>query len=405
MRQEPRAAGGTPVLRELTTLDVLGAVRSAPTDTVRVTDLAEATGLTRPTVRQAVGDLMARDWLVPAAPDATARNVGRPAARYTFHSRRRPVLGLDIGPHRVTASVADLRGTVLASARQRVERAEASDVLAAVDRVLDEATRSAALTPSDLVQVTAGSPGLIDPDTGTIRLAPSVEGWTAVRITDHLRASANCPVHVENDANLAALAVARSLGDPTATVLAVQWGERVGAGLIISGRLHRGASCAAGEIGFVTGETDERTLEARIGAAALAAAAGSAADADPGSPLARRLLAGDDPVAALFASAAAHEEPAYGITDEAARILARAIGPLVLALDPTTVVIGGGVSRAGEVLLDAVRRQLRPLLLTKPAFALSPLGGDAVVTGAVQLAVDQVWERELAARAPRSAGT
>jgi predicted NBD/HSP70 family sugar kinase len=71
------------------------------------------------------------------------------------------------------------------------------------------------------------------------------------------------------------------------------------------------------------------------------------------------------------------------------------LAPAVLVLDPTAVVIGGGVARAGAVLLDAIADQLRLLTLNHPKLELSALAEDAVVTGAMRMALDEVWQRKL----------
>ncbi|MEV4087951.1 MarR family transcriptional regulator, partial [Nonomuraea fuscirosea] len=113
--QEERPPG-TPVLRRMNRAAVLDAIRRQAPEPVRVAELARLTELTRPTVAQAVEDLLAAGWLRQHAPRPAA--VGRPATRFSLNGRAAPVLGLDVGPHTVAAAVADLAGERLAEVRR-----------------------------------------------------------------------------------------------------------------------------------------------------------------------------------------------------------------------------------------------------------------------------------------------
>ncbi|MEW1847927.1 MarR family transcriptional regulator, partial [Nonomuraea angiospora] len=116
---EERPAG-TPVLRRMNRAAVLDAVRRRAPEPVRVAELVRLTELTRPTVAQAVEDLLAAGWLRQVAPEQAT--VGRPATRFSLNGRAAPVLALDVGPHTVTVGIADLAGERLATIRRPVGR-------------------------------------------------------------------------------------------------------------------------------------------------------------------------------------------------------------------------------------------------------------------------------------------
>lgn len=377
---------GTPVLRRINTGAVLTAVRELAPQPARLAEIVERTGLTRPTVAQAVDALLAAGLLRQHDPETTPGLGGRPAVRVSLHDRAAPVLGLDVGPHTVSAGIANLAGERLAVVRRKVTRRGARGLLRIVADTTSEALDAAGLDAGGVTMVAAGTPGLVDPETGRVLLAPSVPGWTRVNLAEHLGERFSCPVRIDNDANLAALAVA-SRRHPSGTLLVVQWGERLGAGIVIDGRLHRGAG-AAGEIGFirppgdtVDDEDGRGPLERRIGAEAIAE------------------LAGRPDGAAVFAAAADGDPAATAAVDEVAATFARSIAPALLALAPHTVVIVGGVARAGDVLLSAVARHLEPLTLSPPALELSELAEDTVLTGALQLAQEESWQRVTASLA------
>jgi predicted NBD/HSP70 family sugar kinase len=380
---------GTPVLRRLNTASVLRAVRSRAPGSVRLTELVTLTGLTRPTVGQAVEDLVEAGWLQHDHPAAASRKGGRPAVRVSLRGRAAPVFGLDVGPHTVSAGIDDLAGRRLAAVRRSVGGNKAGCLLTVVDAVIERALTEAEVDAAEIAAVVVATPGIVD--AGRILLAPSVPGWTSVNLPDHLRDRFHCPVQVENDANLAALAVA---SEHAGTLLAVQWGERLGAGVVIDGRLHRGTG-AAGEIGFIrpagrVPDTDDGRgpLERAIGAEAITERARLAARTHPSSA-----LRGVPDAAAVFAAAAAGDAVAERLVDDVAGVFAQAIAPAVLVLAPDAIVIGGGVARAGSVLVTAITRHLNDLTLTPPAVEISGLAEDTVLTGALRLALDEVWHR------------
>jgi predicted NBD/HSP70 family sugar kinase len=394
------AASGSHVLRRLNTATVLDAVRLAAPQPLRISELASTTGLARPTVAQAVDDLVEDGWLVQHSAPSTSRGVGRPAARYSLAATAAPVVGIDVGARSVTVAVADLTGAQLAMVRHTGRPSGAEKILRTIESVLHEALAQAGVEAGQVAAMTVGSPGLVDARRDTITLAPGVPGWSSVHLVEHLRTIVECDVRLENDANLAALGISATR-DEAQTLLAVQWGERIGSGIIIDGRLHRGRSGAAGEIGFVTPPGQRRRidadqkgpLEVLIGAEGIAERAARAAAEHPTSDLSRRLDEAENGAraAAVFEAAAAGDEVAAAVVNDVAEIFACAVAPVVLAIDPDAVVIGGGIARAGKQLPDAIERHLKELTLTTPSVELSPLAQDSVVTGALHVALADVW--------------
>ncbi|TYC23381.1 ROK family protein [Micromonospora sp. MP36] len=386
---------GTPVLRRINRAAVLDAFRQSAPDPVRLAELTRMTALTRPTVTQAVEDLLAAGWLQQHAPEPSA--VGRPATRFSLNGRAAPVLGLDVGPHTVAAGVADLAGERLGVVHRTVRRPGARQLLEVVDEAISEALSAAVVSADQIAAVTAATPGIVEATSGRVLFAPSVPGWSAIDLVDRMRQRFTCPVMVDNDANLAALAVAHE-HTGSGTLLAVHWGERLGAGVVIDGRLHRGAG-AAGEIGFIrpVGDLPDDTgdgrgpLERAIGAEAITDLARRYAAEHPESSLGSLST---DP-ATVFRAAADGDLCAHHVVDRIAFVFAQAIAPCVLVLSPHTMVISGGIARAGSVLRDAVARHLDRLTLTSLNVELSGLAEETVLTGALRMALDEVWRSRL----------
>ncbi|QKW18318.1 ROK family protein [Kitasatospora sp. NA04385] len=388
-------AGGPALLRRLNTAAVLRAIRDAGAP-VRIAELVEAARLTRPTVKQALGDLLSTGWIAEDR-DPSRAGPGRPAVRYALAPRAMPVLGVDLGPHRLSVAVGDLTGDQLALVRRRTDP---DDVLGCLDEAIDTALARAGLSITDVCEIVAACPGIVDSERGSLRFAPSLPG--PPDLVDHLRARAGCPVRLENDANMAALVCAA--GHPGQTLVVVHWGERLGAGIVVGGKLLRGANSAAGEIGVAPTGGDRITfdrqgrgpLEREIGARGIVALARTAALADTSS----RLAAGPLTPEAVFEAAAAGDRAAAAVVETVARTFMTVLAPILLALDPDQLIIGGGLARAGEALLEALRPQLELMTLSPPALRLSPLAEQGTLAGAVQLARDEVWRRCLAEPTP-----
>ncbi|TDU88841.1 putative NBD/HSP70 family sugar kinase [Kribbella voronezhensis] len=358
-------------LRRLTHVSTLRTLRSA--GAVTVAQLARAAGLSRPTVVSQLEELLSQG-LVEEEPPAASGSLGRPAKRFRFRARAGFVAGIDIGAHTVRAALADLAGEVVASTRMTVdESASAADRLDVGRAALTEVLGTAEVAGTHVVAATVGTPGVVSP-TGRVEISVLPQ-WSGIDLGRRLGSVLSCQVRVENDANLAAVAEHwRGAAREADNVLYVLAGMRTGAGLIINGALHRGRAGLAGEIGAldILG-WDEAPRN-------LIRAAGDPADAEHAAQR-------------LFAAAADGDRAAVEAVEAFARLLAQGIAAIVLTVDPEIVVIGGGVSLAGDSLLTPLRAQVESLSLGAPPMRLSELGGDAVVLGALRLALDDVDAR------------
>ncbi len=406
-RSAPEPARGPHVLRRINTAAVLQALRA--NSPARLADLMQATKLSRPAVTRAVADLREVGLAVDVQEPAE-QGRGRPAQLVRFCAEVGHVVGVDVGSHKILAKVADLSGEVRSSRQLTFpEPATGSGLLTSLRSTLADVLADAGLTPEDVWAVVIGAPGIVDPLSGEVVLAPSIPGWARQPVLTELRAAFPCPVLMENDINLAVQAE-RWCGAAQGrdSLVFVHWGARIGTGIIIDGRPYRGAAAAAGEIGFadvfsppdappsmaVDPARDLGPFEQMVGTRAileLAAAHRVRAAIPPQAT--DEAGARQDAVAAVFAAAAGGDPAALRVVDLVADRFARGLAVLLLVLDPGEVIIGGGVSRAGEPLLTAIERHLRPRVLTQPRLTLSDLGGDAVALGAVRRALDDVEDR------------
>jgi predicted NBD/HSP70 family sugar kinase len=412
---EASAHGGPPLLRQINSAHVVATLRG--TGPLSLSDLAARTGLSRPTVGQVVDQLQASGllaWVEPGqaqragqdGPDQRSGRSGRPARLVRFRAEAAYVVGIDIGRHKALVTVADLAGSIVARHREDASGASSSaDLLAVLRTAARGALAAAGIRRTDVASVAAGTPGLVDWPRGAVMLAPGLPGWK-IELARELRRSFRCPVQVENDANLAALAERRhGLARDAHTLVFIYWGERVGAGVLIGDRLHRGAANAAGEIGFLALDPGTTAAPDQFGRGPFERMVGAEAIVEVGRSAAARhggVLAGLDGTdargaEAVFAAAAQGDAAAVEAVHTIARRFARGLAPVLLVLDPDLVVIGAGVSRAGSVLLAAIEDSVGPLTLVPPRLELSRLGDEAVALGAVELALADAETRLLPA--------
>lgn len=378
-----RLTGGDPsLLRRINSAVVLHALRDAQTPSL--TELVQSTGLSRPTVEGVIEGLTDSGLVVEAPADpGDVRKQGRPARRFRFHAEAGHVLGVEVGAHQVRAVLSDLGGLMVGShAHDVAENAPAEERLERIRGTVAELLRKAGVARSTLWAVGVGSPGIIQAD-GVVRLSTALPGWTALPLGERLGRSFRCPVLVENDANLAAVAEHwKGAATGTDDVVFVLAGLSPGAGALIGGRLHRGFMGAAGEIGALHLLGREATPEHLL-----------STTGEPLHPL-------DEPaVARVFARAKDGDAQAREALDRFLRRLVHDVAALVLAIDPELVVVGGWAAGLDDVL-EPLREQLARYCLLPPKVTLSALGQEAVATGALRLALDHVEEQLFAVARP-----
>ncbi|MFD3512989.1 ROK family protein [Streptomyces sp. NPDC058657] len=374
-----RLTGGDPsLLRRINSAVVLHALRGAgATDSPTLTDLTRITGLSRPTVEGVVEGLMEAGLVVgSAAEEGGAKRQGRPARRFRFRAEAGHLLGIEIGPHRISALLSGLDGRIAgAGSREVSESADADDRLERVRQVVADVLRRTGVARSSLRAVGVGSPGIVEAD-GTVRLGTALPGWTGLPLGERLRRSFRCPVLVENDANAAAVAEHwKGVGQDTDDLVFVLAGLSPGAGALIGGRLHRGFGGAAGEIGALHLLGREARPEKLL-----------STTGEPLHPL------DEQAVAVVFAEAKRGDVQAQAAVDRFIQRLVHDVAALALALDPELVVIGGWAAGIDGVL-DPLRGELERYCLRPPRVALSLLGEASVATGALRLALDHVEEQ------------
>ena len=348
------------LLKRLNEREVLETIRAgAP---ISRAEISRRAGISKPTVSLALQSLL-QSGLVREAergPDGP----GYGAVYFEPVPEAALVLGLDLGARFVRGAICDLVGQV--RARQDVELgvADAAGAVEAISRLRATLLETAGLD-ADLVDgVVVGVPGVVEPETGVLRLAENVADLEGRRFADELQDALDLPVTLENDINLAALGeqwqgVARGVDD----FVFLSVGTGMGAGVVLGGELHRGRHGAAGEIDF--------------------ALAGLGLEVDPSAPGVETLAQGLADARAVFEAARDGDEAARTVVEEVARRIALHIAAVAAVADVSLVVLGGGIGTNGDLLLRPVSRLLAEWLPYPPRVEVSTLGEAAILTGAL----------------------
>ncbi|GAA0380514.1 transcriptional regulator [Acrocarpospora corrugata] len=368
-------------------------------------DVADATGLHRATVSSLMAELIERG-LVRELGTARAGAIGRPRRAVALDGSHVGALGMEINVDYIAVHGIDLGGRVL------VERRIGFDAMGeGPDRSLVELGRVARKAIAEMRRAGAAPggivvavPGLVDIGPGVVTLAPNL-GWDDLPLAERLRAELGgfrAPVGVDNDANLSALAEFTSgvaAGTPDMVYLTGEVG--VGGGIMVGGRLLRGADGFSGEVGHLPVNPAGRRCgcgrtgcwETKVGLAALVRAAtperayelGAAASPDPEvrmKEISRALAAGEPRTLAAVA--------------EVGRWLGLGGSILVNLFNPRVIVIGGYFARLAERLIPPAQAELERLVVAGPAarcrFLASNLGFGAASRGAASMVVDHIMD-------------
>jgi len=404
-------AASPPLLRRLNSALVLDLIRSR--GPLSRTDLAALAGLSKPTVNEVVELLKAAGYVSEsaAAPGGGPRRPGRPARLLRFRADLGHVLGIDIGADKVLALVSDLSGSIVGSHRRATGgdgRPRRAALLRDVRAAAAAALRAGSVKRDSLTSVGVGTPGVVDPTSGRVTLAPQIEGWEGIELAREIGRSFPCPVVVDNEVHLSLLAERwRGAARGVDNAFYVQLGVGIGGGILIGGELYRGADGAAGEIGYLPfgGDEDASKLgpgpfERSAGAHGFASLGRAAASGADGALLSE--LAGGDPGAVtaetVFAAARRADPAAARVVSTLVERIARGVAAGVAVLNPEAVIVGGGISQAGPALLEPLERRVRELVPLPPPLVASALADEATALGAVRAAIEVADERLFAFR-------
>jgi predicted NBD/HSP70 family sugar kinase len=369
--------------------EVLSLFRDVPAGLTKA-DVMRETGLSRTTVNLRIDGLVTAGLLVPAE---EARTRGRPAGQFVVNRDRGVLLVADLGATGVRTALCDLAGNVCA------EREAPADVTVGPEPVLGQidglfAEMLAEKPGADVLGVGLDVPGPVDFATGRVVSPPIMTGWDRYDIPGWFTARYDAPVLVDKDVNAMAVAEHRLRHADVEHLLMVKAGTGIGTGLIASGRVHRGADGAAGDVGHIQVTVDdvETPPQCRCGnAGCVEAYAGGWALVRDLRAEGRDVQTVDDVVRLVRSG----DLLAVRLARRAARILGGAIADAVNMFNPRVIAVGGQLAHTDEQLFAGIRevvyRRSLPLATRNLQIVRSELDPHAGVLGLAQLLVDGIY--------------
>ncbi|MGN6126576.1 MAG: ROK family protein, partial [Humibacter sp.] len=333
----------------------------------------------QPTVFATLANLEQAGLVRPSG--QSEEQTGRPALVFEANPAAGTVLAVDLGRDQVRIVIADLLGRQLSRHDQANGARSAKSLVAAVARGAEQAAASADLDLADITCAVIGSPGVYRAQSGDIVYAAQMPGWQNPRLAVLLDEQLGVPFIIENDVNLAALSeYSEGAGAGMNPFAYLHIGTGVGMGVVIDGELYRGASGAAGEVGFlpllgapgaVPHDLGRGMLEEQLGIDAVVGYAKEEGLAGPLTP------------AKVYAAALGGSEPAIRAVRRQGEALARLLATIAATLDPESIVVGGELGQQLEVFGEQLMSRVAELTPLHPRLAPSMLGSDATIRGAV----------------------
>lgn len=365
------------------------------------TEIARRCKISKPTVSEIVNRLLKGGFLAHVGESESTSRGGRKRELLRFNPHAGYVVGIDIRRTECIVAVTDLNANVLATeAFEHTVQTSSDSVLKDIAKAIEHLLIGKKRFSEKCVGIGIGLPGLIDHTTGVVKLADTLRGWEGVDLRSYFRRKFDVPVYVDNDVKTRTLAeflfgAGRHVNDQV-----FLWvGEGIGVGIIIDGKLHRGITESAGEIGY---------NELRFGSSGkelfplLYDGQRDYGDILANSEIVRRYRANAKNVRNASIDSILHgaqngESLAVDLMDEAVLLISILCINLINTLNPQLLVLGGQMMESGTFVLDRVRRRVREDLLSVPAEAVTVVTSqlnkhDGVVLGSVGLVLYDLFK-------------
>ncbi|WP_186575789.1 ROK family glucokinase [Aquibacillus kalidii] len=305
------------------------------------------------------------------------------------------LIGVDIGGTTVKIALMDLEGLMIDKweVPTRLEE-QGRHVPDDIWNSIEEKLKVNKIDKDSLLGIGAGAPGFIEPATGIVTVAVNI-GWKNFDLRGKLAELSGLPVYVDNDANIAAIGENwKGSGKQAENIIAVTLGTGVGGGIIVNGNIVNGVNGTAGEIGHIMVDPGgapcncgrNGCLETVASATGIVRQALEAINQNPDSLLTKKYKQNDSLTSKdVFDAVEEGDQLAQDIINRVTDVLGLAIANTATAINPSMVVIGGGVSKAGESLLKPLKlafdKYSLPRISEACRFAFAQLGNDAGVYG------------------------
>jgi len=377
-------------IQTITAADMKGINRSAILELIRRSGpisrsaIAEQLQVSLPTVMRCVDELRIEGLVRPTGQKQWSG--GRKRALVEFNASEHLVIGIDLGGTKLYGAVADLAGNILYEATVQHHQTQGEDSLALLVSLINDLLGDANQRHCHVLGIGIGVPGVVYPETGHVGLAPSLD-WYDFPLKARLAEHFTLPIELENDVNLAALGELwfGSCANSSNLVL-IAIGTGIGAGIVINGMVYPGVHQMAGEIGYFLPDCSHLGQDySGFGALEQLASGSGVAERGRKALQGQRSAEGLEELTAedVFEAARRKEPWAVEVLAETIDYLALAIGAITLTHDPDVILLGGGVARSADLLIEPILARLKGAIPILPRLEASTLGYRAAVLGTI----------------------
>lgn len=346
--------------------------------------IAQRLDVSLPTVMRIVDTLMEEGFIRQHGSKEWSGGRKRPLLE--FNPQGRLILGVDMGGTKMYGALSDLGGNILDEVNVGSHGSNAEESFSRLATLIDTLLSSPKLAGRQVDGIGVGAPGITLHKEGVVTWASTLH-WKNFPLKQRLSERYPLPITVDNDVNLAAMGeLWFGAGQNTQNMVMVAIGTGIGAGIIIDGALYRGSNEASGEIGNMLPGCEFLGKNYQAFGALESVASGTGIAERARMILKRKRseeeleeLTAED----VFEAAKQRQSWAWRVIDETVDYLAIAIANLAVAFDPEVIILGGGVSRSAEMLVQPILYRMEGTIPTLPKLVVSSLGLRAGVMGAI----------------------
>lgn len=345
-------------------------------------DLAKQTGLSKQTMSEVIRTLEESGWV--RIKGVVSGKVGRSAVTYEVAPDAGCVIGIDIGATMIRIAIVDIAGNIVQEVETTSDGHLDENLLQKLNGLIETSLKKARISRNKVLLATVATPGVIDPETGKLSLAPNMAEIASMDVVATLQEILRCDVIVENDVNAAVLGETwKGTATGLDSVAYVSLGTGIGLGTLVNGKLLRGAKGAAGEISYLPFGTDPFDAESLERGALECAISARGIIENYGSDD-EKLTVRD-----VLERAESGEDKALETVRRTAQLAALLVVSVDAILDPQKIILGGNVGRH-PLMVRFINEALPGCTKRDITVEASTLASRATLLGAVAIALNQL---------------
>jgi predicted NBD/HSP70 family sugar kinase len=371
-----------PVLRQISVravMDVL--LHAGPTSRA---ELSKITGLSKQTMSEVIRTLEESGWVREKG--VTSGRIGRTAITYEVNGKAAYAVGIDVGATTTRIALVNIAGGIVGEAEYSSDRRGGYHLIDQVAAMVSKILIDTGVAADRVLVAAIATPGVVDPNTGVLSMAPNLTDIEGIDLGRVLSERLGCPAVLENDVNAAVIGESwQGCAVAIDTVAFVSLGTGIGLGVLLDGKLLRGASGAAGEISYMPFGSDPYAEDSLArGALECAIAAQGISDLHARSGGAEAMTVRD-----ILALGERHDPIAMRVITEVADTAALLVVSVNAIVDPKTVVLGGSIG-SHPLIVEAVRLGIAKASRRAIDVKASALGNRATLIGALAIGLNHV---------------